>query len=96
MKHEHSTLILTLYTLKFSKVPRADSTADFTAHSTPILLLIVLLRMGVECALEWECFLWSSVVRGGSVWLNHPELMSSSTPGLVPCVVLWFEQVWKS
>ena len=36
------------------------------------------------------------MVRGGSVGLNRPELMSNSTAGLVPCVVLWFEQVRKS
>ena len=38
----------------------------------------------------------TSVVWGGSVGLNHPKLISSSTPGLVPCVVLWFKQVLKS
>ena len=37
------------------------------------------------------CSLWSLVVQGGSVELNHPELMSNSTAGLVPCVLLWFE-----
>ena len=42
------------------------------------------------------CSLWSSLVRTGSEELNHPELMSSSTTGLVCCVVLWFEQVRKS
>ena len=29
------------------------------------------------------CFLWSSVVRGGSVSLNHTKLVKSSTTGLV-------------
>ena len=44
-------------------------------------------------------------VQGGSVGLNHPELMcctmvrTGSTlrnlfAGLVRCVALWFEQVW--
>ena len=33
------------------------------------------------------------MVPGGSVGLNHPELMSSFTAGLDPCVVLWFKQV---
>ena len=42
------------------------------------------------------CSLCSSVVRTGSERLNHPELMSSSTVGLVSCVELWFEQVRKS
>ena len=42
------------------------------------------------------CFLWSSVVRRSSVGLSHPELVSSSTTGLVLCVVLWFKQDWKS
>ena len=32
-------------------------------------------------------------VRAGSVGLNHPELMSSTTTGPVPCPVLWFENV---
>ena len=36
-----------------------------------------------------------AMVREGSVGLNHPELMSSSTTGLVPCPVLWFEQVGR-
>ena len=34
-----------------------------------------------------------TVVRGGSARLNRPELMSSSTPGLVPFVVLCYKQV---
>ena len=38
----------------------------------------------------------TSVFRRGSVGLNNPKLMSSSTPGLVPGVVLWFEQLRKS
>ena len=39
---------------------------------------------------------WFEVVRGGSVKLNYPELMSNFTLGLDPCVVLWFEEVQKS
>ena len=37
-----------------------------------------------------------TMVRTGSEELNRPELMSSSTAGLVSCVELWFEQVRKS
>ena len=37
-----------------------------------------------------------TMVQTGSEELNHPELMSSSTAGLVSCVELWFEQVRKS
>lgn len=36
---------------------------------------------------------WFEQVRGGSVGLNHPELMSSSTTSQVLCTVLWFQQV---
>ena len=42
------------------------------------------------------CSRWSSVVRGGSVRLNHTEVMSNFIAGLDPCVVLRFEQVRKS
>ena len=42
------------------------------------------------------CSLWSSEVRRGSVGLNHPELMSSFTEGVVSRVELWFELVRKS
>ena len=41
------------------------------------------------------CSFWSSVVRGGSIGLSHPKVMSNSSADLVPCVVLRFEQVWK-
>ena len=34
-----------------------------------------------------------AMVRAGSIALNHSELMSSSTTGLVSCPVLWFLQV---
>ena len=38
---------------------------------------------------------WSSVVWRDSVGLNHhPKLMSNSTAGLVPCVMLWFKVIW--
>ena len=36
------------------------------------------------------------MVRTGSEKLNHPELLSSSTAGLVSRVEIWFEQVRKS
>ena len=39
---------------------------------------------------------WFPVFFHGSKGLNHAKLMSSSTTGLVSCVVLWFEQVRKS
>ena len=48
------------------------------------------------------CSLWSSVVQGGSVGLNHPELMRNYPMVLVPCglrrsytfpVTKWLEQV---
>ena len=47
--------------------------------------------------LHWRHgFMCWNTVRTGSEELNHPELMSSSTAGLVSCVELWFEQVRKS
>ena len=33
--------------------------------------------------------------RAGLVGLNHPEYLQNSPTHLVPCVVHWFEQVWK-
>ena len=40
-----------------------------------------------------RCFLWTSVVRGGSVGLNHPKLMSSSTTGLNLYMHFCFKQL---
>ena len=42
------------------------------------------------------CHLWTSMVWGCSVALNHPKLMSTFTTGLDPCFVLRFKQVQKS
>ena len=71
-------------------------------HSWLCVLTLLALRM--ESITLWThgklfydpCLLWSSVVEGCSVGLNHLELMSNSTPGLVLCGVLWFEHVWNS
>jgi len=68
--------------------------SSFTAGLDPCFTMA---RIGSEVFNHHErlsydrCFLWTSVVPGGSVGLNHPELMSRSTTGLVPSVVLWFE-----
>ena len=44
---------------------------------------VVLWFEQVRKLLNDPCSLWGSVVQGGSVGLNHPKLMSSSTPGSV-------------
>ena len=44
---------------------------------------------------EIPCSLCGTVVGGGSVGLNHPELMRNCPTSLTPSVVQWFEQVRK-
>ena len=78
--------------------------ADFRADSTPSCFCIInsgrppLIGEGGE---HMPLTFWPSVVDElrfpvDSVELNHHDLISSSTPCLVPCVLLWYEQVWKS
>ena len=77
---------------------------DFRADSTPSCFCIInsgrppLIGEGGE---HMPLTFWPSVVDelrfpADSVELNHHDLISSSTPCLVPCVLLWYEQVWKS
>ena len=38
----------------------------------------------------------SKVVRGGSVWSDHPELTRNYPVGLIPLAAKWFEEVRRS
>ena len=56
----------------------------------PKLTRWILPRMGRR---RLESYYMSTVVRGDSVWSNHPELTRTCPIGLLPPAAKWFEEV---
>ena len=56
----------------------------------PKLIRWILPRMGRR---SLEFYYMSTVVRGDSVWSNHPELTRTCPIGLLPPAAKWFEEV---